>query len=84
MSRWNHAICERCWINEKGTWEPAPEHGQDAVVLTEIGRPVLLKEPVLESAAFAGSRRSLVPTCGKTPVRRHVWGTTFLLLCRRR
>jgi hypothetical protein len=53
-SRWNHAICERDWINQKGTWESAPEFGADAVVLVEFIRPVVLRDPVLERCCFCG------------------------------
>ena len=52
MSQWNHAICERDWIDKSGTWEPRPDIAPDAVELVEICRPVVLKEPPLEICCF--------------------------------
>lgn len=45
---WTQPICERCWINSEGTWEPHPEGGPGAERLVDIRRPVTLTADVIE------------------------------------
>lgn len=51
MAQWNHAICERDWINRRATWTPLPKGGE---ALESVPQPVRLKEPSLELCCFCG------------------------------
>lgn len=50
---WNQPICERCWIDQRGTWEDC-EDGSDCIRLVSLVWPVVVGggEHRLEVCAF--------------------------------
>lgn len=49
MSRWSHAICERCWIEQKAVWQ---ELANGIKELVEVRKPVLVQDPHVERCCF--------------------------------
>ncbi len=60
-SRWNHKICEACWIQERGTWEPFgfDDDGQELSKLVSVITPVRVVDPdappTVELCCYCGS-----------------------------
>lgn len=57
MSKWNHSICERCWVDQEGDWEPqgVNEFGQEEYALRSVRKPARVDDAALASCCFCSA-----------------------------